>query len=520
MRGDTPRDHHAQWRQEMTRTPLAAAIAAAALLPIQAAAQTMDPGMHMPMPAKPKPKPTPKPQRKPAPKPAPKPAAAPAQSHDEHSPMQAMPGMEGMTPPAEQAAPPPQQQHDQHAGMDMPPTPGDGAAQDLPVGAIYINPVRWGSGTSRLPANELENHNGLDAGIGPVMLMAHGDLTAVATSQSGPRGDDMTFVESMAMLTASLGSRSEGISFDLRTMMSLEPAMGARGYPNLLATGETAGGVPLVDRQHPHDLFMELSGRLAYNFGRRQAVFLYGGPVGEPALGPSNFMHRRSARDLVLAPITHHWFDSTHISYGVVTLGYASRRFQIEASAFRGQEPDERRWGIEKPKLDSWSARATWSPDGRWLGEISYARLESPEPQHPGEDEKRLIASLHYSFRDWSATAAFSAKKHVPGDTSTAWLLELNKRFGYLRPHSVTARIENLANDELFSDPLHPLHGRSFRVTRIEAGYAWRHRLGDVLTVTVGGNAMAILKPDALDPYYGKSPFGWTGFVRLSLGDR
>ena len=34
-----------------------------------------------------------------------------------------------------------------------------------------------------------------------------------------------------------------------------------RGYPFLLQTGESYKGVPLRDRQHPHDLFMELSAR-------------------------------------------------------------------------------------------------------------------------------------------------------------------------------------------------------------------------------------------------------------------
>ena len=42
--------------------------------------------------------------------------------------------------------------------------------------------------------------------------------------------------------------------------------------------------------------------------------------------------------------------------------GYAAPRFQLEASAFRGREPDERRWNIERPKLDSWSVRASWTP--------------------------------------------------------------------------------------------------------------------------------------------------------------
>ena len=117
--------------------------------------------------------------------------------------------------------------------------------------------------------------------------------------------------------------------------------------------------VALVDRQHPHDLFMELSARVDFNVGENASLFLYGGPVGEPALGPSAFMHRGSARYNPEAPITHHWFDSTHITYGVVTAGYAARTWQIEASAFSGQEPDEHRWNIETPRLDSWSVRAT-----------------------------------------------------------------------------------------------------------------------------------------------------------------
>jgi hypothetical protein len=49
-------------------------------------------------------------------------------------------------------------------------------------------------------------------------------------------------------------------TLNLRAMLSPDPFMGKRGYPLLLAAGETADGTThLVDRQHPHDLFMELS---------------------------------------------------------------------------------------------------------------------------------------------------------------------------------------------------------------------------------------------------------------------
>ncbi len=124
--------------------------------------------------------------------------------------------------------------------------------------------------------------------------MLHGYAWGVYTDQSGPRGDDKTYVQSMAMISAEKETGWGRVQ--LKSMMSLEPLMKNRGYPNLFATGETAGGEPLVDRQHPHDLFMELAGRVDVNVGDDTSIFIYGGPVGEPALGPSAFMHRGSAK--------------------------------------------------------------------------------------------------------------------------------------------------------------------------------------------------------------------------------
>ena len=54
-------------------------------------------------------------------------------------------------------------------------------------------------------------------------------------------------------------------------------------------------------------------------------------------------MHRASGMDNPEAPISHHWLDSTHITFGVVTLGAVVDTWKIETSAFRGREPDQRR---------------------------------------------------------------------------------------------------------------------------------------------------------------------------------
>tara|TARA_A100001391_G_scaffold99255_4_gene65903 strand:+ start:6510 stop:7814 length:1305 start_codon:yes stop_codon:yes gene_type:complete len=372
-----------------------------------------------------------------------------------------------------------------------------------------------GSGTALLPAAE-----GMMPGIhidlgGEWRAMAHGYGWLVHSEQTGPRGDDLTYVQSMAMLMAE--RPFDGGRVQLRTMLSAEPLMSARGYPNLFATGETADGEPLVDRQHPHDLFMELAARVDLDLADNLTGFVYGGPVGEPALGPSAFMHRASARLNPEAPITHHWFDSTHITYGVVTAGLAGRGWQLEASAFRGAEPDEERWGIETPKLNSWSVRASLAPSDNWLMQASFGRIEQPEALHPGEDEARTTASVQYnSGKGLSALAAFSAKNRVPGDTLTAWLGEVN--WDITERHSLFGRVENVLNDELFHDHDDPLHDQAFRITKLQAGYAYTLPLGDAFSLALGGSAAAFLKPSALDAAYGENPMGYTLFAKLSLG--
>lgn len=383
---------------------------------------------------------------------------------------------------------------------------------DMPMPQQVAPQPAAGSGTSRLPASE-GGMGGLHLKAGDWMVMAHGFVSAQYTDHSGPRGDDKLYATSMAMLT---GTRETGWGrIQLKSMMSLEPLMKAEGYPNLMATGETAGGVPLVDRQHPHDLFMELAARVDVDLGGG-SLFVYGGPVAEPALGPSAFMHRGSARYNPEPPITHHWFDSTHITYGVVTAGYSARVWQIEASAFRGAEPDEDRWDIETPRLDSWSVRATLTPSSNWAIQASYGEITEPEATHPGEDEHRFTASAHYDDgKGLSAMAAFSAKNRVPGRTLTAWLAEVN--WDIDRTNTVFGRFENVANDELFPDHDSPLHEAAFRVSKLQAGYARRIAL-DPFELAVGGSVNVYDVPGALDTAYGKRPWGYTLFARFSLG--
>jgi hypothetical protein len=395
-------------------------------------------------------------------------------------------------------------------GMDM--GPGD----RMSAGALGPYAMtREASGTSWQP--DVSPHEGLHLMAGPWMLMGHATLNGVYDWQGGGRGDRMGFVSGMAMGMArrDLGAAD---TLQLRAMLSPDPLMGKRGYPLLLASGETADGVtPLVDRQHPHDLFMELSASLSHRFDGETSAFVYAGLPGEPAFGPPAFMHRLSIEDSPEAPITHHWLDSTHITFGVLTAGVTRGDWKLEGSAFKGREPDQHRWDIETPKLDSAAARLSWNPTPNWALQASWAHLKSPEQLEPDEDQTRWSASAIYTvaFGEggyWSSTAAWGRRSAGHADLD-AWALESAVRFH--RDWTVFGRLEQTQNNELLPTADH--HGPTYRVGKISLGAVRDVAVSRHVSLGLGGLYAVNFVPDALQGAYGDEPGGAMAFVRLKL---
>ncbi|SFS12545.1 hypothetical protein [Sphingomonas jatrophae] len=353
--------------------------------------------------------------------------------------------------------------------------------------------------------------------------MAQANATLAYTDQGGRRGAAKTFVPSMAMV---MGSRAVGEHgrLGLRAMLSLDPLMGRRGYPNLFATGETADGVTkLVDRQHPHDFVMELAASYSHDLGGGRAAYLYAGLPGEPALGPPAFMHRISGLDNPEAPIGHHWFDSTHITWGVVTAGFSTNLWKVEASAFKGREPDEKRWDFEMPRLDSWSVRAFWNPTANLSLQASTGHIESPEQLHPDEDEQRTTLSATWNRplgpgANWATTVAWSLKDIRPGGSYNGWLAETAVRWA--DRHTVYARAERVEESELFGED-EPLHHDVFTVNKLSLGYQYELPVTSDLRLAVGGLASAYGYASALEPAYGRDGIkSFLVYLRASFGDR
>jgi hypothetical protein len=371
--------------------------------------------------------------------------------------------------------------------------------------------TREASGTAWQP--EASPHGGAHVTAGHWSLMGHAMLFGVYDRQQGPRGGDKAFLSGMAMGSARrpLGPGT----LQLRASLSPDPLMGRRGYPLLLASGETANGVdPLVDRQHPHDLFMEMSASYGLPLSGRSSLFVYAALPGEPAFGPPPFMHRVSATDSPEAPISHHWLDSTHVSFGVLTAGLVVGDVKLEASRFNGREPDQRRFGIETGPLDSTALRLSWNPARTLSLQASWARLISPEQLEPGEDQTRWSASALFNQplgrrARWSTTLAWGRRSRG-GEHLDAFLLESAVARG---PWSLFGRAERTENDELGGTGSH--HGPAFRVGKLSVGALYDVRAAPHLRLGVGGLWAFSFVPAGLEASYRGDPDGAMVFLRV-----
>ena len=395
-----------------------------------------------------------------------------------------------------------------------PAMPGMAHGDHAMTGALGRYPMeRESSGTAWQP--DSTEHLGLMRQAGDWMLMAHSTINLVGDTQGSPRGNDKAFVSGMVMGMAQHPFGSGTLQF--KAMLSPDPLMGKRGYPLLLASGETADGVTrLVDRQHPHDLVMELSASVSQPIGRQASVFLYGGLPGEPAFGPPAFMHREAIMDSPEAPITHHWLDSTHISFGVLSAGVIVGTAKLEVGRFNGREPDQYRYNIETGPLDSTAVRLSWNPTRTLSLQGSYGFFKDAEQLEPGVNQKRLSASILYANEIAPgyklATTLAWGRKTIDGDSDDAFAAEASLKH---RGWTLFGRGEVTENRELIATLD---HGPAYTVGKASLGLIRDVKIANHLSVGIGGLVSVNYVPDALAPLYGgHNPKGAMGFLRFRL---
>jgi hypothetical protein len=368
-------------------------------------------------------------------------------------------------------------------------------------------------------------------------FMQDGVVFGLFNHQGGPRGGDEFRVPNwwMGMTSRKFGSSQ----FTFNTMLSLDAAtVGKKGYREIFQSGEVVDGRPLIDRQHPHDLFMQIAGIWRVPISSSTGFTIAGGPTGEPAIGPVAFMHRASAAENPFAPLSHHVFDSTHIAFGVVTAAVDHGPWVLEASLFNGREPDENRWNFDFGKLDSVAGRIWYKPNDQWEFQLSSASLKEPEALEHGDITRTTASGAWFkkTGENFTAVTAAYGQNNKAHGIQHSFLAEGTRRvgrnslFGRLEVHQVeTATLAlGLTPDQLASAVTLPPACPS--LVHCVGGLS-SEDLSRVLALTLGG-VHDVLRwrgfeggigaaltfygvPEALKPTHGDHPVSFQVFFRL-----
>jgi len=348
-------------------------------------------------------------------------------------------------------------------------------------------------------------------------FMQDGIVFVAFDHQGGPRGGDQVYAPNWWMGMASRGTSHGQITFT--SMLSLDPAtVGKDGYREIFQTGEALNGRPLIDRQHPHNFLMQLAAAWRLPVTSSTGLTVAGGPAGEPALGPVAFMHRASAADNPTAPLSHHTFDSTHISFGVVTAAVDHGLWVLEGSVFNGREPDQNRWNVELGRLDSVSGRIWFRPTAEWEFQASTGHLVDPEQLEPGNIE-RSTASASWTQRNASDITSVTAgygRNDTDRGARTAIFVEGARHVG---PNTIYGRFEGLQvetallqTDLVVEGPAADVKDPVFALTVGE--------VRDVLETHgfeggIGADISFYGVPASLQSAYGRHPVSFHVFFRL-----
>ena len=351
--------------------------------------------------------------------------------------------------------------------------------------------------------------------------MVHGYAFLVANYQDGPSGDrDFASVNHL-MVTATHPLWGGNVS--LLGTFSMEPlTVPPEGSSLLFQRGETYHGVLLVDRQHPHDGFLQLAAAWDRRLSRVVTFRAYVAPVGEPPVGPTAFPHRASSAAIPTAPLSHHNIDSTHVSTDVVSTAFGFGPVTVEAGVFHGREPGENRFDLDGGRIDSYAGRISVKPVAGLSLQISAARRSHPESTEAG-NQTRQTASVEYEHPlpggAVGATLAVGRNLLPDGLKERGGLLEA--LWTFREHHTVTGRLESVDRDvyELINKTARPetVAPQSTRIDALTLGYLHALPRLATLDLAAGISATGYRFEALLDSTYGRRPFSGQLFLRITL---
>lgn len=343
------------------------------------------------------------------------------------------------------------------------------------------------------------------SGSGGLTFFHAFDAHVTYLSQTGPEEQENDVISTNWLAAGAkldLGDRAFILG---RGRVSLEPYTIDDSYPQFFQYVPEDG---LVDRMRPHDLFSEAAVQFGFRPTNASLVSVYGALVGQPALGAAPAQLRPSGIDFAEAPFGYDIQETTHDSTKVITAGFATRFFTIEASTFHdGSTTGDHTELDTDGDLDSQSARLTITPSPRLAIQISRGQL--------GDVVEREVtsASLTYGGSFAAVTALWTSRTHeneaIVAD-ETAWGLEVAL---HASRNTFMARVEHVDRPSGFPLTFDP--SETEEATHYTAGYVFDFVPNARYKIGAGVNVDYRTKTRELEEVYGHKPQGIYAFVRF-----
>lgn len=296
-----------------------------------------------------------------------------------------------------------------------------------------------------------------------------------------------------------------------RGRVSLEPFTipDNDGYPQILQYIPPEAGGPLIDRMRPHDLLGEAAVHAGWRPSSTTLVHVYAAAVGDPAFGPAPFALRSSGADLPEAPFAYELQETTHDSTKVVTAGFDTAWFKLEASVFHDAVTFGDHTDFDSGDIDSNAIRLTVTPTPSLHFQVSRADLGDE-----GQEREVTSASVSYGTPHVAVTALWTRREQQLGLTEqTGYGFEIALRS---ERNTLTGRAEWVDRPRGF--PLSTTATTPEQTTHVALGYIFDFVRGERLRAGAGVAADYHLRTHDLEHRYGHKPQAIFAFVRLRSG--
>jgi len=212
-----------------------------------------------------------------------------------------------------------------------------------------------------------------------------------------------------------------------------------------------------------------------------------------------------------------HWLVKSHGVAQTFAIQPA-RMLTFESSAYSSQGGGVVPGRPDALRIDSRSARLSFSPATDWVVRLSRGRVSSVDHLVAGDEIRRTAISAAYrrSFAegDWETTLAWGRNSRKFREPTVGYLIESAFRFDGV--HTVFGRVEQVGSDEI-SRVNESMQRQLFKMNKFTLGYSQDLRVSSSLSLDAGAFISRHFVPSNMESSYGSGPTAYMMFVRVKL---